>query len=63
MTDSAPERYAIRQESDGCWTVYDTAAPQTREARYLVGAQKDKAVELARRLNAAVPLQPSQRES
>ncbi|MET3588464.1 hypothetical protein ABID21_004600 [Pseudorhizobium tarimense] len=48
-------RYQMRQEDDGTWTVFDTTATSGRENRMMVGLTEVRAQTYADRLNARQP--------
>ena len=50
---SVIDRYALRQEQDGTWTVFDTTAPTGRESRMMVRLSKERAQQYQERLNGA----------
>lgn len=47
------DRYAMRREDNGTWTVYDTTLPPSGEIRIMYGISQERARQYIERLNRA----------
>jgi hypothetical protein len=55
METETIERYRMRQEEDGTWTVFDTTMVAARENRMIAGVSEDRARQYCARLNRLRP--------
>jgi hypothetical protein len=55
MKAGCNERYQMRQEEDGTWTVFDTTTSSGRENRMMIGLTEVRAQAYVARLTAGSP--------
>ncbi|MBU1317081.1 MAG: hypothetical protein KJ947_00320 [Alphaproteobacteria bacterium] len=55
METETIERYQMRQEEDGTWTVFDTTMLANRENRMIAGVSENRARQYGARLNKLLP--------